>query len=79
MNKHNSIYTFVVAIMLFIILIAGPTIIHLNTQNTAKATLFEINKSQFKRAPEFTATTGHINTPTAVKLADLYTYYSSSE
>ena len=71
MNKHNSIYTFVVAITLFITLIAGPTIIHYITHNTAKATLFEINKSQFKRAPEFSATTGHINTPAPIKLADL--------
>jgi thiol-disulfide isomerase/thioredoxin len=32
---------------------------------------FEIDKSQFKRAPEFTGITGYINTPAPIKLTDL--------
>ena len=35
-----------------------------------KAARFEIDKSQFKKAPEFTDTTGYINTPTSIKLAN---------
>jgi thiol-disulfide isomerase/thioredoxin len=37
-----------------------------NTQNH-----FMIDKSQFKKAPEFTGITGYINTNSAIKLADL--------
>jgi thiol-disulfide isomerase/thioredoxin len=37
-----------------------------NTQNH-----FMVDKSQFKKAPEFTGTTGYINTPSPIKLADL--------
>ena len=32
---------------------------------------FEIDKSHFKRAPEFTGITGYINTPAPIRLADL--------
>ena len=32
---------------------------------------FEIDKSQFKKAPEFRGTTGYMNTLAPVKLADL--------
>jgi len=37
-----------------------------NTQNH-----FIIDKTQFKKAPEFTGITGFINTPNPIKLADL--------
>ena len=37
-----------------------------NTQNH-----FMIDKSQFKKAPEFTGVTGFVNTPAAIKLSDL--------
>ncbi|MGC1931204.1 MAG: redoxin domain-containing protein [Candidatus Nitrosopolaris sp.] len=37
-----------------------------NTQNH-----FIIDKSQFKKAPEFTGITGFVNTPAPIKLADL--------
>jgi thiol-disulfide isomerase/thioredoxin len=47
-----------------------PTVLALlqngNTQNH-----FIIDKSQFKKAPEFTGITGFVNTPAPVKLADL--------
>ena len=47
-----------------------PTVLALlqngNTQNH-----FMIDKSQFKKAPEFTGITGFVNTPAPVKLADL--------
>jgi thiol-disulfide isomerase/thioredoxin len=32
---------------------------------------FKIDKSQFKKAPEFTQITGYINTPGPIKIADL--------
>src|SRR5215831_9381880 len=68
-NNYNHI--FVVVIILCATLIVGPAILQFISHDDAKATLFEINKSQFKRAPEFTATTGYINTPAPIKLADL--------
>ena len=68
-NNYNHI--FVIAIILCATLIAGLAILQFISHDDAKATLFEINKSQFKRAPEFTGITGHLNTPTPVKLADL--------
>jgi len=37
-----------------------------NTQNH-----FIIDKSQFKKAPDFTGITGFVNTPGAISLADL--------
>src|ERR1700757_3072590 len=47
-----------------------PTVLALlqngNTQNH-----FIIDKSQFKKAPEFTGITGFVNTPAPIKLADL--------
>jgi thiol-disulfide isomerase/thioredoxin len=47
-----------------------PTVLPLvqngNTQNH-----FIIDKSQFKKAPEFTGVTGFVNTPAPIKLADL--------
>ena len=72
MNIRNNNHIFVVAIILSSALSAGLEISHsIAYNNTAKATLFEINKSQFERAPEFTGTTGHINTLVPIKLADL--------
>ena len=68
-NNYNHI--FVIAIILCATQIAGLAILQFISHDDAKATLFEINKSQFKRAPEFTGITGHLNTPTPVKLADL--------
>jgi hypothetical protein len=38
---------------------------------SANGAQFEIDKSQFKKAPEFTSDTGFINTATPVKLADM--------
>ena len=52
------------------VLLAG-SILYLTIPNDAQAPQFEIDKSQFKKAPEFTGTTGYINTPTSIKLADL--------
>jgi len=43
-----------------------PLIQNGNTQNH-----FVIDKSQFKKAPEFTGITGFVNTPAPIKLADL--------
>src|SRR5919198_2738293 len=36
-----------------------------------KVAQFKIDKSQFKRAPEFTEITGYVNTPTLIKISDL--------
>jgi thiol-disulfide isomerase/thioredoxin len=41
------------------------------TQNGNTQNHFMIDKSQFKKAPEFTGITGYINTNSAIKLADL--------
>jgi thiol-disulfide isomerase/thioredoxin len=71
MNKHNDIHTLLVAIALTTALIIGPTIAYFISLNNAKAAQFKIDKSQFKKAQEFTGTTGYLNTPTPVKLADL--------
>jgi hypothetical protein len=38
---------------------------------SANGAQFEIDKPQFKKAPEFTSDVGLINTATPVKLADL--------
>jgi thiol-disulfide isomerase/thioredoxin len=43
-----------------------PLVQNGNTQNH-----FMIDKSQFKKAPEFTGVTGFVNTPAPIKLADL--------
>lgn len=43
-----------------------PLVQNGNTQNH-----FVIDKSQFKKAPEFTGVTGFVNTPAPIKLADL--------
>src|SRR5437870_8918805 len=43
-----------------------PIVQNGNTQNH-----FIIDKSQFKKAPEFTGITGYINTPAPIKLTDL--------
>ena len=43
-----------------------PAVQNGNTQNH-----FIIDKSQFKKAPEFTGVTGFVNTPAPIKLADL--------
>jgi thiol-disulfide isomerase/thioredoxin len=43
-----------------------PLVQNGNTQNH-----FIIDKSQFKKAPEFTGITGFVNTPAPIKLADL--------
>src|SRR5205807_6227376 len=43
-----------------------PTIQNGNTQNH-----FMIDKSQFKKAPEFTGISGFVNTPVPIKLSDL--------
>ena len=43
-----------------------PIVQNGNTQNH-----FIIDKSQFKKAPEFTGLTGFVNTPAPIKLADL--------
>lgn len=71
MDKHNDIHTLLVAIALTVVLIAGPTIAYFISPNNAKAAQFKIDKSQFKQAPEFTGTTGYLNTPAPIKLADL--------
>jgi thiol-disulfide isomerase/thioredoxin len=52
-------------------LVAGTTITYLISPYNAKAAQFEIDKSQFKKASEFTGITGYINTTSPVKLADL--------
>jgi thiol-disulfide isomerase/thioredoxin len=44
----------------------SPLVQNGNTQNH-----FIIDKSQFKKAPEFTGITGFVNTPAPIKLADL--------
>jgi thiol-disulfide isomerase/thioredoxin len=71
MNGHNNIHMLPVVTTIALILIGGPAITNLISPNNAKAAQFKIDKSQFKKAPEFTGTTRHINTPTPVKLADL--------
>jgi thiol-disulfide isomerase/thioredoxin len=45
---------------------SSPLVQNGNTQNH-----FIIDKSQFKKAPEFTGITGFVNTPAPIKLADL--------
>ena len=40
-------------------------------QNGGTQNHFTIDKSQFKKAPEFVGITGYINTPVPIKLADL--------
>ena len=71
-SNNNNIHTSIVVIIITVTLIAGQAIIYLTSpNNNAKAALFGIDKSQFKKAPEFTDTTGYINTPAPVKLADL--------
>jgi thiol-disulfide isomerase/thioredoxin len=71
MNSHNNMHMLSVVITLALSLIASPAIICLISPNNAKAAQFKIDKSQFKKAPEFTGTTGHINTLAPVKLSDL--------
>jgi thiol-disulfide isomerase/thioredoxin len=46
-----------------------PTTSSVQNENTLNH--FIIDKSQFKKAPEFTGTTGFVNTPDPIKLADL--------
>ena len=41
------------------------------TQNGNTQNHFMIDKSKFKKAPEFTDTTGYLNTPAPIKLAEL--------
>jgi|SRR5919198_3160726 thiol-disulfide isomerase/thioredoxin len=72
MNGYSSnIHKPPVLIILVITLIAGQAITYMITSDNAKAAQFEIDKSQYKKAPEFTGTTGYINAPAPVKLADL--------
>jgi thiol-disulfide isomerase/thioredoxin len=73
MNGHNNnIHTLIVVLTILVLaLIAGPAITYFIKPNNAKAAQFEIDKSQFKKAPEFTGITGYINTPAPVKIADL--------
>jgi thiol-disulfide isomerase/thioredoxin len=70
-NDNNNAHTPLVLIIVTLTLVAGPTITYLISPYTAQAAQFKMDKSQFKRAPEFTDTTGYINTPSPVKLADL--------
>ena len=70
-NDNNNVHTSMVLIIVTVTLIAGPTITYLISPYTAKAAQFNMDKSQFKRAPEFTGITGYINTPSPVKLSDL--------
>ena len=69
--SNNNADTPLVLIIVALTLIAGLTIICLTSPYNAKAAQFEIDKMQFKKAPEFTGTTGYINTPAPIKLADL--------
>jgi thiol-disulfide isomerase/thioredoxin len=73
MNGHNNkIYTLLVVVTTLVLaLIAVPTISYFTNPNNAGAAQFEIDKSQFKKAPEFTDITGYVNTPAPIKLADL--------
>jgi len=72
MNGYsNNIHMPLVLIVITFTLVAGQTITYLISPYNAKAAQFEIDKSQFKKAPEFTGTTGYINTPAPAKLADL--------
>ncbi len=73
MNRDNDIHPLVVvvAVALIVTLIVGPAITYFLSPNNAIAAQFEIDKSQFKKAPEFTSITGYLNTPTPIKLADL--------
>jgi len=70
-NDNNIAHIPLVLIMVTLTLVAGPTVTYLISPYTAQAAQFKMDKSQFKRAPEFTATTGYINTPSPVKLVDL--------
>jgi thiol-disulfide isomerase/thioredoxin len=70
-NDNNNAHTPLVLIIVTLTLVAGPTITYLISPYTAQAAQFKMDKSQFERAPEFTGTTGYINTPSPVKLADL--------
>jgi thiol-disulfide isomerase/thioredoxin len=67
----NNVHTSLVLIIITLTLVAGTTITYLISPYNAKAAQFEIDKSQFKKASEFTGITGYINTPSPVKLADL--------
>jgi thiol-disulfide isomerase/thioredoxin len=71
MNGHNNICILALVTTIALPLIVGPTITYLINPYNAKAAQFEIDKSQFKKAPEFTGITGYINTLAPVKLADL--------
>ena len=66
-NRHNYILTLVVVIALNVLITSQ----YFFFPKSAKGTQFNIDKSQFKKAPEFTSDTGFINTATPVKLADL--------
>ena len=72
MNRHNDIHPLVVvvAIVLTVTLIVGPAITNFISPNNAIAAQFKIDKSQYKKAPEFTGVTGYLNTPAPIKLAD---------
>jgi thiol-disulfide isomerase/thioredoxin len=66
MNGYNrNLHTPIVLIIVVVTLVVSTI-----TYN-AKAAQFEIDKSQFKKAPEFRGTTGYMNTLAPVKLADL--------
>jgi thiol-disulfide isomerase/thioredoxin len=71
MNRHNHIHKLGIAIALTVTLIVGPAITYFISPNNAIAAQFKIDKSQFKKAPEFTGITGYLNTPAPIKLADL--------
>jgi thiol-disulfide isomerase/thioredoxin len=66
MNRHNYILTLVVIALN--VLITSQYFLFPKSANDAQ---FEVDKSQFKKAPEFTSDTGFINTSTLVKLADM--------
>ena len=70
-NDNNNAHTPLVLIIVTLTLIAVPAITYLINPNNAQAAQFKMDKSQFKKAPEFTGTTGYINAPSPVKLADL--------
>jgi thiol-disulfide isomerase/thioredoxin len=54
-----------------VLIVVVTTLVVPTITYNANAAKFEIDKSQFKKAPEFRGTTGYMNTLAPLKLADL--------
>jgi len=71
MGYSNNIHISLILTVVVLTLITGPTITFLFNPYNAKAAQFNVDKSQYRKAPEFKDITGYINTPVPIKLQDL--------